>query len=108
MGPQQITSIQLFFSRKVVRQNHTDVTSLSMQLEKEGLGLLQEVFQIYTTKYPKKNLSLARPCLDQGWGAIRMLTILYYHARPSLPIIPDNFLTPPNHRVFELHDTAAA
>ena len=44
MGPQQITSIQLFFLQKVVRQNNTDVTSLSMQLEKEGRGLLREVF----------------------------------------------------------------
>ena len=44
MEPQQITSIQLFFLQKVVRQNNTDVTSLSMQLEKEGRGLLREVF----------------------------------------------------------------
>ena len=36
------SSIQLFFLRKVVRQNDTEVTSRCMQLKKEGRGLLRE------------------------------------------------------------------
>ena len=39
------SSIQLVFLRKVVRQSHTDVTSLCMQFEKIGSGLLREAFR---------------------------------------------------------------
>ena len=36
---------QLKFLRKVVRQSHTDMTSLPMQFEKIGRGLLREAFR---------------------------------------------------------------
>ena len=38
------SSIQLVFFAEVVRQNYTNVTSRSVQLEKEGRGLLQEFY----------------------------------------------------------------
>ena len=39
------SSVQLFFLRKVIRQNSTDVTSFCVQFEKVGHGLLREAFQ---------------------------------------------------------------
>ena len=39
------SSIQLFFLRKVVRQNDTEVAKRSMQLEKLGSGLLREAYR---------------------------------------------------------------
>ena len=40
-----MSSIQLFFLQKVVRQNDTVLMSLCMQFEKLGHGLLREAFQ---------------------------------------------------------------
>ena len=40
-----VSSIQLVFLQKVVRQSHTNVTSFCMQFEKIGRGLLREAFQ---------------------------------------------------------------
>ena len=40
-----MSSIQLFFMRKVIRRNGADMTSRFVQLEKVGPGLLQEAFR---------------------------------------------------------------
>ena len=40
----KLSSIQLLFLRKVVKQNHTDVTLFCMKFEKIGCGLLREAF----------------------------------------------------------------
>ena len=43
-GDRNISSIQLLFLGKVVRQSHTNMMSILMQFEKIGGGLLQEAF----------------------------------------------------------------
>ena len=57
--------MQLFFLLKVVRQNHTDMTSFRMQFENIGRGLLGEGFWsagvTLPDNFPQKKLYTSHP-----------------------------------------------